>query len=164
MTTSRLQPRAGFPKKVRRRALAESARRCCVCHTFKGTRLEVHHIVPLSEGGDNSFENAIVLCLDCHADAGHYNASHPKGSRYSPEELRMHRDRWYEAVRKGHLKPARGSFGLVVARHLICTSFDIGWHRTPCWLSSNVWPHRMTNSLTRIPTQSGSCQDLPESR
>jgi len=37
----------------------------------------------------------------------------------------MHRDRWYEVVRKGHLKPARGSSGLVVARHLICTSFDI---------------------------------------
>lgn len=33
--------------------------------------LEVHHIDPLSEGGDDSVENAIALCPNCHRQA-HY--------------------------------------------------------------------------------------------
>jgi 5-methylcytosine-specific restriction endonuclease McrA len=28
--------------------------------------LEVHHIIPLSEGGDDTVENAIALCPNCH--------------------------------------------------------------------------------------------------
>jgi hypothetical protein len=53
-----------------------------------------------SIGGKSSFENCIPLCFDCHAEAGHYNSSHPKGTKYSPAELKKHRDRWYEAIRK----------------------------------------------------------------
>lgn len=33
--------------------------------------LEVHHIIPLAEGGDDSVENAIGLCPNCHRHA-HY--------------------------------------------------------------------------------------------
>jgi len=28
--------------------------------------LEVHHITPLSDGGDDTFENTIALCPNCH--------------------------------------------------------------------------------------------------
>ncbi len=28
--------------------------------------LEVHHIIPLSDGGSNSLENLITLCKKCH--------------------------------------------------------------------------------------------------
>ena len=28
---------------------------------------EVHHIIPLSEGGDNSFDNLMSLCKSCHS-------------------------------------------------------------------------------------------------
>jgi 5-methylcytosine-specific restriction endonuclease McrA/preprotein translocase subunit Sss1 len=31
--------------------------------------LEVHHIIPRSEGGSNRYDNLIVLCRNCHADA-----------------------------------------------------------------------------------------------
>lgn len=41
-------------------------------------------------------ENAIVLCLRCHGEAGHYNPRHSIGNKYSPEELRRHRDEWWE--------------------------------------------------------------------
>ncbi len=41
--------------------------------------MEIHHIVPRSEGGDDSEENSIPLCLDCHADVMAYNPKHPKG-------------------------------------------------------------------------------------
>jgi len=33
--------------------------------------LEVHHKVPLAEGGDDTVENAIALCPNCHRHA-HY--------------------------------------------------------------------------------------------
>lgn len=31
--------------------------------------LEVHHIIPLSEGGDDTVENALALCPNCHREA-----------------------------------------------------------------------------------------------
>jgi 5-methylcytosine-specific restriction endonuclease McrA len=42
--------------------------------TSKGTNepyLEVHHIVPLSEGGEDSIENVIALCPNCHRKRHH---------------------------------------------------------------------------------------------
>jgi len=68
----------GFPATIRERALVASARHCCVCHRYKGINIEVHHIAPEASGGSNDFDNAVVLCFDCHADAGHYNAEHPR--------------------------------------------------------------------------------------
>lgn len=37
---------------------------CEICKERKP--LEVHHIVPLSEGGKNDFDNFIALCGKCH--------------------------------------------------------------------------------------------------
>lgn len=56
--------------------------------------VEVHHIVPEAEGGSNDADNAIVLCLKCHSEAGHYNPRHPIGTKFSPNELKRHRDQW----------------------------------------------------------------------
>ncbi|HDR7378766.1 TPA: HNH endonuclease [Bacillus toyonensis] len=33
--------------------------------------LEVHHVVPLATGGEDSVENAVALCQNCHRKA-HY--------------------------------------------------------------------------------------------
>jgi hypothetical protein len=94
----------GFSKEVKEKALVASARRCCVCKEFSGRNIEVHHIIQASQGGEDSFENAIPLCFDCHANAGHYNSKHPRGSKFSPEELRKHRDLWYKQVEEGKFK------------------------------------------------------------
>jgi hypothetical protein len=70
--------------------------------------VNVHHILPEADGGPNTLDNAIVLCLKCHAEAGHYNPRHPLGVKYSPSELRRHRDEWWkycESYRK-ELRPA----------------------------------------------------------
>lgn len=85
-----------FPKDVRDFALVKSHRRCCVCHEFGGRSVNVHHIVQEADGGANTLENAICLCLRCHAEAGHFNARHPMGTKYSPTELKAHRDQWWE--------------------------------------------------------------------
>jgi DNA-binding MarR family transcriptional regulator len=89
-----------FSRSVREEALVRSGRRCCLCHRHAGVNLEVHHIVQEADGGPNMIENAIVLCFDCHANVGHYNPHHPRGTKYSPQELRRHRDAWWEWYRQ----------------------------------------------------------------
>lgn len=56
----------------------------------------MHHMVQEADGGPNILENAIVLCSKCHSEAGHYIPRHPLGTKYSPNELRRHRDEWWE--------------------------------------------------------------------
>jgi 5-methylcytosine-specific restriction endonuclease McrA len=52
-----------FPADVREKALVACARRRCLCHEFKGLKIELHHIVQKAEGGEDTFENCIPLCL-----------------------------------------------------------------------------------------------------
>lgn len=115
----------GFTRKVRDEVLARSQRRCCVCHHFKGVGVEVHHIKPLADGGENTLQNAIVLCFDCHTAAGHYNSKHPKGTKYSPQELMLHRDDWWRRVElSGTTDPAPQELPDHHIRHLLCMSDD----------------------------------------
>ena len=58
--------------------------------------MNVHHIIQEADGGENTLENSICLCLRCHAEAGHFNARHSLGTKYSPTELKAHRDQWWE--------------------------------------------------------------------
>lgn len=69
-------------------------RRCCICHRFCGVKMEIHHIDQDAHGGGNARENAMPLCFDCHAEVNHYNDEHPKGRKFSSDELRGHRDQW----------------------------------------------------------------------
>ena len=85
-----------FSKAIKAKAGAACNRCCCICHEFAGTKLEFHHIRQVADGGEDTFENCIPLCLNCHADMGGVNPKHPKGNSYSEEELIMHRDKWYE--------------------------------------------------------------------
>lgn len=63
--------------------------------------MESHHIVHEAEGGPDTFENCIPVCFDCHADMKSYDFKHPKGTKYTAQELRQHRDRWYEKIAAG---------------------------------------------------------------
>ncbi len=87
-----------FNTEVREEALVRSARHCCLCHRFCGLKIELHHIVQEHEGGGNTLENCIPLCFDCHADIRSYDHKHPKGSKYTPGELRRRRDLWFQKV------------------------------------------------------------------
>lgn len=84
-----------FSPKVKEEVLVKSARRCCVCRVFAGLYAAVHHIVLEAENGPDTLDNAIVLCHRCHGEAGHYNPLHPIGNKYGREELRKHRDGWW---------------------------------------------------------------------
>ena len=86
----------GFSKKIKNDVLVACSRHCAICKVFQGPHIEVHHIVPESEGGAHTFDNAIPLCYKCHGEVRAYNDKHPKGNKYSYDELRRHRDICYE--------------------------------------------------------------------
>jgi hypothetical protein len=103
----------GFSPEIKQKVLVASARHCCVCHRYKGIKMEVHHLIQEADGGPNTFENAIPLCFDCHSDAGHYNDRHPKGTKFSISELTYARDAWYEFVRNNSLTEK-----LIISEHI----------------------------------------------
>lgn len=140
----------GFSPEVRQKALIATARHCCVCHRYKGIKMEVHHLIQEADGGLNTFENSIPLCFDCHSDAGHYNDRHPKGTKFSIPELISARDSWYEFVKKNPL-----THKLIISEHIQTTYFvlhtfeilqsiinndfaSINKYRNRTYLSSNI--------------------------
>lgn len=91
----------GFPKEIREKALIACKRHCVLCECEKGVNVECHHIIPHADGGPDTFENCIPLCFDCHSLVGSYNPKHPKGNKFSPEELKIRRDSFYQRVEAG---------------------------------------------------------------
>jgi hypothetical protein len=94
------QKHMSFSEAVKIEALTRSGRRCCICHKHCGLKIELHHIIHKSEGGDDSLDNCIPLCLECHADMRSYDHKHPKGTKFTPKEIKIHRDQWYEKFGK----------------------------------------------------------------
>lgn len=62
--------------------------------------METDHIVPKDEGGTENIDNAIPVCFECHAEIHSYNEKHPRGRKYSPEDLRQHKEQWLKLCRK----------------------------------------------------------------
>ena len=90
-----------FPQSVVEEALAACGRRCSICHKFCSKNIEIHHIKQHADGGSDTFDNAIPLCFECHADMGKTDPHHPKGRNYSEAELKMHRNHWYDHIASG---------------------------------------------------------------
>src|SRR5687768_566859 len=87
---------ARFPSQVVDELLSNCARRCCLCLRWCGQRMQIHHIIPDSEGGAGTAENGIPVCLDCHAEI---ESKSNMGRRFSAAELVIRRDRWFDVVR-----------------------------------------------------------------
>ena len=68
-------------------------RHCCLCGKKCDTNIEVAHI---GDRNDNSIDNAIPVCFDCHAKMGHYNKNHPRGRKFSHQEIKSRRDQIYD--------------------------------------------------------------------
>lgn len=79
--------------------LVRCHRRCCVCHRFCGVKIETDHMEPKGDGGMDDIENAIPVCFECHAEIHSYNDRHPRGRKFKPEELRLHKEQWLEICR-----------------------------------------------------------------
>ena len=57
--------------------------------------MKVYHIKAGADGGQDIYENAILLCFDCYAEVRQYD---PKGIKFTEKEQIMHRDEWYRKV------------------------------------------------------------------
>ena len=67
---------------------------CCICHRFCGVKIELDHMVPQADDGSDSYDNAIPVCFECHAEIHSYNPQHPRGRKFQASELRAQRDQW----------------------------------------------------------------------
>lgn len=90
-----------FSQKLKEKLLINCARICCICLRQSGVKMEIDHIDPQATGGSDTEDNAIPVCLFCHAEIKHYNNDHPKGNKFRPGELRAARDRLFALVDSG---------------------------------------------------------------
>lgn len=88
----------GFPKKVADNVLVKCKRHCCLCGKYFGINIELHHIKQKADGGEDTEDNCIPLCFNCHAEVRSYNTHHPKGHKYTDTELKHRRDEIYLRV------------------------------------------------------------------
>lgn len=71
-------------QKVREVILSRDDYQCVNCGAGKKMRtLNVHHILPVSEGGGEEFDNLVTLCDPCHSAVHKFG----DGPRYPPEIL-----------------------------------------------------------------------------
>lgn len=87
-----------FSRELVENLLVAARRCCCICRRFCGPNIEIHHIIPLAEGGSDEEANGIPLCFDCHAAV--HAAGSPRSRKYSFGELRRLRDEWFAASRQ----------------------------------------------------------------
>jgi hypothetical protein len=99
-----------FNQIVTEQALLACGRHCTLCHKFCGTKIELHHIKPKKDKGEDTLENCLPLCFDCHADVMQYNPSHPKGKKYTESELKLHRKNWYEKIQASTGVPSQSNY------------------------------------------------------
>lgn len=76
-----------FSEKTKRVAKERAAFRCCICHR---PFVEVHHIVPQVEGGDDTIDNAAPLCSSCHDLYG--------GNPEKRKIIRQMRNHWWKLM------------------------------------------------------------------
>ncbi len=74
-----------FSESLKAQVRKKAHLRCCLC---KSLGVEVHHIIPESEDGPDTQENAVPLCPSCHETYG----ANPQKRKF----IREARDLWYE--------------------------------------------------------------------
>ncbi|MCP4427826.1 MAG: HNH endonuclease [Chloroflexi bacterium] len=88
----------GFSELLKQTVKIRADFTCCWCNN-KQNKVEIHHIIPQSEDGPDTEENAAPLCGSCHDVKG--------GNPDLRKEIRSRRDLWYETCFK-KLNPEYG--------------------------------------------------------
>lgn len=91
-----------FSEKIKKEVKEKSAFRCCRCQDIG---IDIHHIVPEKDGGNDDFSNAAPLCQNCHDQFGD-NESKRK-------EIIQMRDWWYGQCEKLYSKQDTTLFSLI---------------------------------------------------
>ena len=90
----------GFDRDEVAKLLVAVHRRCCICHRLCGTKIETDHIIQEADDGRDDIDNAIPVCFECHAEIHSYNDRHPRGRKFTPDELRGHKTQWLQICKE----------------------------------------------------------------
>ena len=74
---------ASIPNETRKAVYRRDGFACALCGDTR--RLQIHHVIPRSEGGSDDPMNLICLCMWCHADAHGHSLRDPKPDWITPE-------------------------------------------------------------------------------
>ncbi len=58
---------ASIPKKTEKRIYQEANSCCAICTEDNVEALEMHHMLPKANGGDDSEDNLLLVCSSCHS-------------------------------------------------------------------------------------------------
>lgn len=85
------------PKGFNRLKILERDRYVCQkCRKrFSEDQLEVHHIVPRSDGGSNTIENLVTLCIKCHDLEDLFGHTRAYAKHRKPEKYKYNRYAWW---------------------------------------------------------------------
>ncbi|MCP4599993.1 MAG: HNH endonuclease [Proteobacteria bacterium] len=93
--------RKKIPPDTVARIMVASRQTCNLCWKQK-EYLQIHHVVSVAHGGDNSEDNLILLCPNCHASV---HSKHDNTRNYTTGTLKLFRETWFELVRKHPILP-----------------------------------------------------------
>ncbi|WP_220186402.1 HNH endonuclease [Brevibacillus halotolerans] len=79
--------KVAFSERTKKVAKQKANFRCVICYK---PFVEVHHIIPQAEGGDDSLDNAAPLCASCHDLFG--------GNPEKRKQIKQMRDHWFEQM------------------------------------------------------------------
>jgi len=85
---------AKISKQVTAKLMVESRETCNRC--WESKEVQIHHIIPISQGGDNSEDNLILLCLRCHSQV---HTKKMMAQNLSRETLKLYKESWLDLVR-----------------------------------------------------------------
>jgi len=91
--------RAGVNPGLRTQVLDRDSKICKLCHHgIDSKKMQIHHIIPLSDGGDDTINNLITLCAQCHSDV-HKEGYHYYVNTFKSYTKEMEKAGWSERVR-----------------------------------------------------------------
>lgn len=95
----------GFPESLKVEIRKRANFQCCWCRRPSDSyTVQIHHIIPKADGGENTEENAAPLCPNCHDAYG--------GNPQKRKQIRERRDDWFEKCDIERVAIRNGSYVL----------------------------------------------------
>jgi len=95
--------------RLRRIIKQEAGYRCAIPTCNCTSPLEIHHIVPIADGGDDNPQNLICLCRNCHGRCHNGEIDNEAIVQYKQRLIRisvdlfLHEHKYLEALYRGEL-------------------------------------------------------------
>lgn len=138
-----------FSEKVKLKAKRKSCFRCVICHK---PFVEIHHIIPQTEGGGDTIDNAAPLCAYCHDLFG--------GNPEKRKQIREMRDHWFDQMERRYngeiniLEPINEdtyNFNSLMKKGI--TIYHVVYKHEAFEISANILVKLLQNAQKQFPNQ-----------